>query len=159
MRADRRRARARRSARAFVKRTFGAEGKRTTQAMVKAIEARRSRTNLDSSPGWTTRREGRALEKLARSTNKIGYPDKWRNYDKLSRWHGTTFLADRSCAASAFEVRAAARRRSASRVDRTEWQMTPPTVNAYYEPSLNEMVFPAGILQPPFYRREAHATR
>jgi endothelin-converting enzyme/putative endopeptidase len=95
-----------------------------------------------------------AYEKLRAIVNKIGYPDKWRNYDALEVKPGMSFLSS-IAAASRFEAR-----RDLDKIgkplDRGEWQMSPPTVNAYYEPSLNEMVFPAGILQPPFYAKTAH---
>jgi putative endopeptidase len=90
----------------------------------------------------------KALAKFNRFTHKIGYPEKFRDYSavKISRddYLGNVRRAD------AFEV---ARRtaRLGKTVDRSEWEMTPPTVNAYFNPPLNEIVFPAGILQPPFF--------
>jgi putative endopeptidase len=99
--------------------------------------------------GWmsdTTRVQ--ATAKLAAFTNKIGYPDKWRDYSTLTIKPGS-FL-DNQMAVREYE-----RRRELARigqpVDRTEWGMTPPTVNAYYNPLMNEIVFPAGIMQPPFF--------
>ncbi|HEY2851069.1 MAG TPA: M13 family metallopeptidase, partial [Gemmatimonadaceae bacterium] len=93
-----------------------------------------------------------ALAKLAAFSRKIGFPDKWKDYSKLTITQGE-YLANVK----------AADRWAASRdwakigrpVDRTEWGMTPPTVNAYYNPQMNEIVFPAGILQPPFYNPDA----
>ena len=89
-----------------------------------------------------------AETKLAAFTNKIGYPDKWRDYSSLNIQPGP-FLNN------VLAVRQYERRRSLSKigqpVDRTEWGMTPPTVNASYSPRMNEIVFPAGILQPPFF--------
>jgi endothelin-converting enzyme/putative endopeptidase len=90
----------------------------------------------------------RALEKLHAIANKIGYPDVWRKYDGLTIARSEHF--ENMSRAQAFEVK----RRLAKigqPVDRNEWLMTPPEVNAYYDSSMNEMVFPAGILQPPFY--------
>jgi putative endopeptidase len=99
--------------------------------------------------GWmsdTTRVQ--ATGKLAAFTNKIGYPDKWRDYSTLDIKPGP-FINNQVA------VRQYERRRELSRigqpVDRAEWGMTPPTVNAYYNPSMNEIVFPAGIMQPPFF--------
>jgi len=80
--------------------------------------------------------------------NKIGYPDKWRDYTKLevkaddalgNKFRGTAFESDRQLA------------KIGKPVDHSEWGMTPPTVNAYYDPSMNDINFPAGILQPAFY--------
>ena len=92
--------------------------------------------------------KAQAETKLAAFTNKIGYPDKWRDYSTLTIQPGP-FLNN------VLAVRQYERRRNMSHigqpVDRTEWGMTPPTVNAYYNPSMNEIVFPAGIMQPPFF--------
>jgi predicted metalloendopeptidase len=104
--------------------------------------------NLD----WMTpETKTKALEKLAAfNTSKVGYPDKWRDYSsvKISR---ADYLGDRMRLAE-FE-----RKRNLNKIgkptDRTEWSMTPPTVNAYNNSSNNEIVFPAGILQPPFFDR------
>jgi putative endopeptidase len=90
--------------------------------------------------------------KLAAFTNKIGYPDKWRDYSTLNIQQGP-FLNN------VLAVRQYERHRNMARigqpVDRTEWGMTPPTVNAYYNPQMNEIVFPAGIMQPPFFNPTA----
>jgi putative endopeptidase len=93
-----------------------------------------------------------ATGKLASFTNKIGYPDKWRDYSTLTIKPGS-FLNNQVA------VRQYERRRSLAKigqpVDRTDWGMTPPTVNAYYNPQMNEIVFPAGIMQPPFFDPKA----
>ena len=95
-----------------------------------------------------------AIAKLDAFTLKIGYPDKWRDYSKYE------VKAD-SYAANVMRGEEFEFHRQADKigkpVDRTEWGMTPPTVNAYYNPSLNEIVFPAGILQPPFFDPKADA--
>jgi predicted metalloendopeptidase len=89
-----------------------------------------------------------AIVKLEAFLNKIGYPDKWRDYSALTV-DRTSYQANR------FRVGAFNERRDWAKigkpVDRMEWGMTPPTVNAYYNPQNNEIVFPAGILQPPYF--------
>lgn len=94
----------------------------------------------------------RATAKLEAFTRKIGYPDKWREYSamKVTR---TSYLVNVTSAQRFESNRQLAK--IARPVDRTEWGMSPPTVNAYYNPSMNEIVFPAGILQSPFYDPQA----
>jgi endothelin-converting enzyme/putative endopeptidase len=135
----------------FVAQYFGAEGKASTLAMVRTVEGAMERDLGDLS--WmddATRK--RAIEKLHLIANQIGYPDQWRNYDKLdvtrdayvmNRVRASTFETHRQLA------------KIGQPVDRGEWEMTPPMVNAYYTPQLNKMVFPAGILQAPFFSRTA----
>ena len=94
----------------------------------------------------------RAIAKLAAFQVKIGYPDHWQSYRKLDVT--PTSFAENVAAGAAFR-RADALARIGKPVDRTRWGMTPPTVNAYYNPSINEIVFPAGILQPPFFDANA----
>ena len=89
-----------------------------------------------------------ALEKLSKFTTKIGYPDKWKNYSALEIDAGD--LVGNLHRASQFEYQEEIARRK-QQVDRSEWNMTPQTVNAYFSPPLNEIVFPAAILQPPFF--------
>ncbi|MCX6593290.1 MAG: M13 family metallopeptidase [Acidobacteria bacterium] len=93
-----------------------------------------------------------ALEKLNAFFPKVGYPDKWRDYSALEVKRDDVFA--NFLAARAFSHREAMSR-AGKPVDRSRWGMTPPTVNAYYNASLNEIVFPAGILQPPFFDLEA----
>ena len=93
-----------------------------------------------------------ALKKLAAFTVKIGYPDKWRDYSTLKIDRGPFVL--NAIRADIFEVKRDLNK-IGKPVDRTEWGMTPPTVNAYYNPKMNEIVFPAGILQPPFFYPKA----
>lgn len=94
----------------------------------------------------------RALEKLGGFTYKIGYPEKWRDYSGLSVGRGP--FAENRLACAAFEHDRQMRRLGES-VDRTEWEMPAHMVNAYYHPLLNEIVFPAGIIQPPFFYADA----
>ena len=94
----------------------------------------------------------KALEKLAAITVKIGYPDKWRDYSKLTIVPDNYFQNVMNASKFAFEFNL---NKVGKPVDKTEWGMTPQTVNAYYNPSNNEIVFPAGILQPPFFNKNA----
>src|SRR4029079_6278580 len=93
-----------------------------------------------------------ALKKLAAFTVKIGYPDKWRDYSALKVDRGS--YAMNVMRGDAFETDRQLKK-IGKPVDRAEWGMSPPTVNAYYNPNLNEIVFPAGILQPPFFDANA----
>ena len=93
-----------------------------------------------------------ALKKLAAFTVKIGYPDKWLDYSLLKIDRGPYVL--NAIRAEHFEVDRDLKK-IGKPVDRTDWGMTPPTVNAYYNPNMNEIVFPAGILQPPFFYANA----
>jgi putative endopeptidase len=100
--------------------------------------------------GPETKKE--ALAKLEAFNVKIGYTDKWRDYSKLTIDRGSYAANMRR----SFEFEHARQLGKIGKpVDRTEWGMTPPTVNAYYSSSMNEIVFPAGILQPPFYNPNA----
>ena len=107
---------------------------------------------IDDLTWMTDETKKRAKEKLSKINTKIGYPDKWRDYSKLKV--SSDSLIDNVLASTEFEY---ARNigRLGKPVDRDEWGMTPQTVNAYYNPSLNEIVFPAAILQPPFFSLEA----
>ncbi|WP_404383861.1 peptidase M13 [Knoellia locipacati] len=100
--------------------------------------------------GLETRRE--ALAKLETFVPKIGYPDRWRDYSSLQV--DASDLVGNVARASAFEVDRNLAKLGGP-VDRDEWFMTPQTVNAYYNPGLNEIVFPAAILQPPFFDVDA----
>src|SRR5437764_6070311 len=93
-----------------------------------------------------------ALEKLAAFQVKIGYPEKWRDYSALMIDRGPFVLNE--LRAENFESKGQLNN-NVKPVERTEWGMTPPTVNAYYNPKMNEIVFPAGILQPPFFYANA----
>ena len=93
-----------------------------------------------------------ALKKLAAFAVKIGYPDKWRDYSLLKIDRGPYVL--NAMRADTFEIDRELKK-IGKPVDRSEWGMSPPTVNAYYNPNMNEIVFPAGILQPPFFNPNA----
>jgi putative endopeptidase len=94
----------------------------------------------------------KAKEKLFAITKKIGYPDKWKDYSNVHIERGTYFENIRSASAAAFEYELA---KLGKPVDKTEWYTTPSTVTAYNNPSANEIVFPAGILQSPYFDNEA----
>lgn len=133
--------------RAFVQETFPPQAKsdmlRMVVDVVHALE--RDINSLDwMSPA--TRQE--ALRKLRTTSSKIGYPDAWRSYATLSIDRGDALGNSRR--ANVFELQRQLAK-IGKPVDKTEWSMTPPTVNAYYNPLENNINFPAGILQPPFY--------
>jgi putative endopeptidase len=118
-----------------------------TRQIEKAMEA--AIKTLD----WMSdKTKARALEKLASVTNKIGYPDKWRNYSKLEIVRGDA-LGNME-RASGFEIRRQLAKIGKA-VDPGEWSTTPPTNNASYDPQMNEINLPAGILQPPNFAMEA----
>jgi len=92
--------------------------------------------------------KAKAKDKLHAFTKKIGYPDKWRDYSKVNI-DRTKFFENRiSCHENEYQMQLA---KVGKTVDKTEWDITAPTINAYYNPNFNEIVFPAGILQPPFF--------
>ena len=136
---------------AYVAQYFPPEAKSRALEMVRNLES--VFHDRLQSLGWmgdSTRLQ--ATAKLTAFTNKIGYPDKWRDYSTLTIKPGHFY--DNAVAVRQYE-----RRRSLARigqpVDRAEWGMTPPTVNASYNPRMNEITFPAGILQPPFFDPKA----
>ena len=131
----------------YVAKTFPPEAKERTLKMVNALEEalRQDITNL---PWMTEATKKQALIKLEAIRNKIGYPNKWRDYSTLKIERGDAL--GNSKRASEFEFERQLHKIGKPR-DTQEWQMTPPTVNAYYDPTENDINFPAGILQPPFY--------
>ncbi|MDQ3475002.1 MAG: peptidase M13, partial [Actinomycetota bacterium] len=135
----------------YVERHFPAEAKaRMAQLVDNLVEAyRRNIESLDWMGGET---KLKALDKLGMFTPKVGYPDTWRDYSALTIDRDD--LVGNVRAAAAFEFDRELGKIGAP-VDRGEWFMTPQTVNAYYNPGMNEIVFPAAILQPPFFDLEA----
>ncbi len=131
----------------FVKLTFGPELKAKTQHMTSQIEVAME-SEIKGLDWMSSTTKVKALEKLHGIVNKIGYPDKWRDYSSLvikrDDLLGNVERGDE------FEVR-----RELAKIgkplDRGEWGMTPPTVNAYYDPQMNDINFPAGVLQPPLF--------
>jgi endothelin-converting enzyme/putative endopeptidase len=131
----------------YVDRAFGSESKQRTLKMVEAIE-RAMGEDIGAVPWMSPTTKAAARAKLAKVANNIGYPDKWRDYSTLRVQRGDAMGNFRR--AAAFETRRQLNK-IGKPVDRKEWGMTPPTVNAYYRPSNNDINFPAGILQPPFF--------
>jgi putative endopeptidase len=135
----------------FVERTFGADGKARMVRLVRAIE-RAFEDDINQLPWMSGETRRHALEKLHAITNNIGYPEKWRDYRRLTVRRGDAF--GNHLRAAEFELRRELVK-IGQRVDRSEWYMTPQTVNAYYSWNLNSINFPAGILQPPFFDKNA----
>jgi putative endopeptidase len=133
--------------RKYVEKTFGAEGKERTLKMVHALEQALGQ-DIEKLPWMTPATKKEALVKLKAISNKIGYPDKWRDYSAIQIKRddaiGNGFRADE------FEFQRVLNK-IGKPVDPNEWFMTPSTVNAYYDPQMNNINFPAGILQPPFF--------
>ncbi|PYX09690.1 MAG: M13 family peptidase [Acidobacteria bacterium] len=136
---------------AYVERNFSPEAKQRALKIVKQIEAAMQQ-DITGLPWMSATTKQHALEKLHAIANKIGYPDKWRDYSalKIDRndelgnvLQGREFEFHRQLA------------KIGKPVDRGEWQMTPPTVNAYYDPQMNDINFPAGTLQPPLFSAES----
>ncbi len=131
----------------YVEEYFAGDSKTKMVEMVKDIENAMDR-DIDTLDWMSATTKTRAKEKLHWVANKIGYPDKWRDYSKLevkpedalgNTLRANEFENDRQL------------NKIGKPVDHSEWGMTPPTVNAYYDPSMNDINFPAGILQPSFY--------
>lgn len=133
-------------ARPFVALTFGQTGKVESQELIRGIEEAFA-ANLEQLDWMDDATKKAAFAKLQAVNNKIGYPDKWRSYDQLEV--GDSYL-ENVFRSDAFESQYDLNK-IGKPVDPTEWFMSPPTVNAYYSPLRNEMVFPAGILQTPFF--------
>jgi endothelin-converting enzyme/putative endopeptidase len=131
----------------FVEKTFGPEGKERTLKMVAAIEKALGQ-DIQTLTWMTPATKQQAAVKLKAITNKIGYPDQWRDYSSVVIKRDDA--AGNGMRADQFEFQRQLNK-IGKPVDRKEWAMTPPTVNAYYDPLMNNINFPAGILQPPFY--------
>jgi putative endopeptidase len=131
----------------YVERYFPPEDKRYMKKLVNNLQST-LHTRIQNEPWMSDSTKTKAIAKLSAVVKKIGYPDHWKNYSSIDidstnliqnlqnigQWHYQYNLE-----------------KLGKPTDRSEWFMTPPTVNAYYNPSFNEIVFPAGILQPPFY--------
>ncbi len=131
----------------YVAQRFSPQDKERTLELTKDIEAAMDR-DIDQLTWMSAETKVRAKEKLHGVANKIGYPDKWRDYSTLEVKPGDA-LGNAERAAAFEEKRDIAK--IGKPVDHGEWGMSPPTVNAYYNPQMNDINFPAGILQPPYF--------
>jgi putative endopeptidase len=131
----------------YVAKYFPPEEKQRTLEMTLAIEAAMDK-DIDGLDWMSAATKVKAKEKLHAVMNKIGYPDRWRDYSKLEIVRGDAL--GNAMRADQFEF-ARDLAKIGKAVDKGEWFMTPPTVNAYYDPQLNNVNFPAGYLQPPFF--------
>jgi putative endopeptidase len=135
----------------FVQVAFSGPAKAKAVQLVGDIE-KSMRQDIETASWMSNATKQQAVAKLAAVSNKIGYPETWRDYSSVSI-KPDDYLGDEQ-RATAFEVRRVLGR-IGKPVDKAEWGMTPPTVNAYYNPPENNINFPAGILQPPFYNPKA----
>jgi endothelin-converting enzyme/putative endopeptidase len=131
----------------YVEMTFGQQGKEKMLAMVRALEKALER-DIQQLDWMTPATKKRAVEKLHAISNKIGYPEVWRDYSPVEIKKGDAI--GNSFRSNTFEFKRQIAK-IGKPVDKKEWFMTPPTVNAYYDPQNNNINFPAGILQPPFF--------
>jgi endothelin-converting enzyme/putative endopeptidase len=131
----------------YVEKYFSPQAKQEALKMVKEIEAAMQQ-DINSLPWMSAVTKQQALIKLQGMANKIGYPDKWRDYSKLEIVRGDELGNVERARRFEFERLLA---KIGKPVDRGEWGMTPPTVNAYYDPQMNDINFPAGVLQPPAF--------
>jgi putative endopeptidase len=135
----------------YVEKYFTPEAKKRMLDLVNNLQRvyRQRIQNLDWMSPATKKK---AIEKLDAFTKKIGYPDKWKNYDDVNIDKNSFYASEQSISKHDYNEMI---KKVGKPVDKTEWGMTPPTVNAYYNPTFNEIVFPAGILQPPFFDKDA----
>ncbi|WP_193164932.1 M13 family metallopeptidase [Microbulbifer hainanensis] len=135
----------------YVEKNFPPEAKARMLELVNNLKAA-YRESIESISWMSDETKQKALDKLANFTTKIGYPDKWRDYSDLTV--SADSLVGNVLAARTFDNNFE-RAKLGKPLDRTEWHMYPQTVNAYYNPPMNEIVFPAAILQPPFFNKDA----
>jgi putative endopeptidase len=131
----------------YVEQRFSPKDKARTLELTHDVEAAMGR-DIEQLPWMSATTKARAKEKLHAVADKIGYPDKWRDYSTLTVTRGDALGNEMQ--AAAFEERREIAK-IGKPVDRGEWGMSPPTVNAYYNAQMNDINFPAGILQPPFF--------
>lgn len=137
--------------RLYVERAFPEQAKRKVLALVEDLRVALGE-RIDALEWMSEPTKQQARAKLAAFRVKMGYPDVWRDYSRLEIDRGS--YAANITRAERFEMQRSLAKLGRP-VDREEWRMSPPTVNAYYAPPYNEIVFPAGILQPPFFDPEA----
>ena len=135
----------------FVKAAFKGASKEKALQLVGEIEME-MRKDIDNAAWMTPATKEQAFAKLRAVANEIGYPEKWRDYSSVKIVSGDYF----GNVLRAYEFEQHRNFNKIGKpVDKSEWGMTPPTVNAYYSPNMNNINFPAGILQPPFYNPQA----
>ena len=132
---------------AYVEKYFSPQAKLDAQKIVKGIQTAMEQ-EISSLPWMSETTKQQALTKLHSMANKIGYPDKWRDYSKLEIIRGDNLGNVERARQFEFNRQLA---KIGKPVDKGEWDMTPPTVNAYYNPQMNDINFPAGVLQPPAF--------
>jgi endothelin-converting enzyme/putative endopeptidase len=138
---------------AYVARYFSPEAKQAALKMVKEIEDS-MQSEIQGLPWMGAATKQQALAKLHSIANKVGYPDQWRDYSALEVTRGDEMGNTQRAAWFEFRRQLA---KIGKPVDHAEWTMTPPTVNAYYDPQKNDINFPAGILQPPLFSAKSDA--
>jgi putative endopeptidase len=137
----------------YVREYFGPAAKASARQLVENLLAAAGH-RLDTLDWMSSQTKAKAREKLATFGIKIGYPDKWRDYSKLGVSAGDAYQNVLNADRFEYERNLA---KLGGPVDRTEWDMNPMTINAYYDPTKNEIVFPAAVLQPPFFDANADA--
>jgi putative endopeptidase len=137
----------------YVEKYFSPQAKQDAVKIVKEIETAMEQ-DINSLPWMSAMTKQQALIKLHGMANKIGYPDKWRDYSKLEVVRGDELGNVERARVFEFNRQLA---KIGKPVDRGEWEMTPPTVNAYYDPQMNDINFPAGVLQPPAFDPDSDA--
>lgn len=135
----------------YVEKHFSADSKKRINEMVDNLTAAYS-DHINQLDWMSEETKKMAQVKLKSIIRKLGYPDKWKDYSNLEISRESYFKNVMNAAEFAFQFNIG---KMGKPVDKTEWGMSPPTVNAYYNPSVNEIVFPAGIMQPPFFDPQA----
>ena len=135
----------------YVKKYFSEESKVDIENMIKTV-IRVMNKSIENNDWLTTGTKAKALKKLSTFRMKIGYPDKWEDYSSLNI-ESNESIYEISKKIKLFLFKTKFLDKVNKPVDKTEWHMTPQTVNAYFSPQQNEIVFPAAILQPPFYQK------